>query len=142
MDNFSSPARPPSGSDIYRPSPIPFRSAFDARLAQSGPPAVFIVDAEGELRLDPFKTRDGWSRLSSDMSPAFHPCHCLYRDRATGYVQYVLVTSPSLYLDHPRAQVRRYPDQAAALRALQALPHPPIVLNPWDEAAVSALGSA
>lgn len=106
---------------------IPFRDPFDQILAAQGPPALFTVDAEGELRLDPFRTRDGWSRISLDDVPAHDVCHCLFRDRATGYVQYILVTSPALYADHPRADVRRFDSQRQALDALEGMGQPPIV---------------
>ena len=112
---------------------LPFRDAFDRILATQGPPAVFTADAGGELRLDPFRTRDAWSRLPPDapQPPPLEACHCLFRDGATGFVQYVLVTSPALAQAHPRAQIRRYPDQETALQALQALGRPPLAPDPW-----------
>jgi hypothetical protein len=114
------------------PSPhIPFRDPFDELLAIQGPPALFTMDAEGELRLDPFRTRDGWSRIPPEATPSHSLCHCLFRDRATGFVQYVLVTSPALYDAHPRADVRRFAHQQEALDALRALGEPPVVTDPW-----------
>jgi len=106
--------------------PLSFRDRFDALLAAQGPPALFTVDAEGQLRLDPFRTRDGWSRLAPDAVVPLEACHCLYRDRATGFVQYVLATAPALYADHPRADVRRYASEAEASAALAAIGRPPI----------------
>ena len=103
---------------------IPFRDAFDATQAAEGPPAVFTVDAEGEIKVDLDRTRDGWQRLAE--RPTYGVCHCLFRDRATGFVQYVLMTSPDFCTDHPRADITRYPDQPAALAALAALGRPPI----------------
>jgi hypothetical protein len=105
---------------------IPFRDRFDRLLAEQGPPALFTVDAGGELRVDLVRTRDGWSRLVADVVLPREVCHCLYRDRATGFVQYVLVTAPELYSEHPRADVRRYDSQADALAALAAIGRPPI----------------
>ena len=46
------------------------------------------------------------------------------RDGATGHVHYVLSTSPTLVLGHPRLQATPYPDQDAALAALAALGRP------------------
>ena len=89
------------------------------------------MDSEGELGLDLFRTRDGWSRMPPDQCPPRELCHCLYRDRATGFVQYVLSTSPALYADHPRADVRRYPSQQAALEALSRLGCPAILRTAW-----------
>ena len=103
---------------------LPFRDSFDALQAESGPPSVFTVDADGELWMDLTRTRDGWQRLET--APTYGVCHCLFRDRATGFVQYVLVTSPQLCREHPRADITRYPDQPAALAALAALGSPPI----------------
>ena len=103
---------------------IPFRDPFDAVQAASGPPSIFTVDAEGEIKVDLVRTRDGWQRL--DVVPTYGVCHCLFRDRATGFVQYVLVTSPQLCADHPRADITLFPDQPAALDALAAMGSPPI----------------
>ena len=69
--------------------------------------------------------------MAPGVTPPFEVCHCLYRDRATGFVQYVLVTSPALYADHPRADVRRFPDQASASAALAALGRPPLLRAGW-----------
>ena len=103
---------------------IPFRDTFDRIQAEQGPPAVFTVDAEGEIKVDLERTRDGWQRL--DRVPDYGVCHCLFRDRATGFVQYILVTSPDLCSTHPRADITHYPDQPAALSALSALGRPPV----------------
>lgn len=110
--------------------PLLFRDPFDQRLSEQGPPAVFTANAAGELGLDLPRTRDAWSRLSLPPTE-IEACHCLFRDRATGFVQYILVTSPALLREHPRAQVRRYPDPASALQALAALGRPPMALVPW-----------
>lgn len=100
---------------------IDFGDRFDALLAQQGPPAVFTVTADLELRLHPDRTRDAWQRLGDDAVPTVESCHCLFRDRATGWVQYILVTSPVLCAEHPRADIWRYESQAAALAALEGL---------------------
>ena len=116
------------GIVIISASPfIPFRDPFDQLLVEQGPPAVFTVDSEGELQLDPMRTRDCWSRLPPAARPDHGLCHCLFRDRATGYVQYILVTSPALCETHPRADIRRYADQKAALDVLTSLGSPPIL---------------
>ncbi|MDG1481270.1 MAG: hypothetical protein P8R54_16880 [Myxococcota bacterium] len=104
---------------------IPFRDTFDRIQAERGPPAVFIVDAEGEIKVELVRTRDSWQRLEGAV-PAYGICHCLFRDRATGFVQYILVTSPELCASHPRADITRYPDQPTALAALSALGRPPL----------------
>lgn len=98
-----------------------FTDIFDAALARLGPPAVFTTTADGELRLHTDRSRDAWKRLSGDGKLALEACHCLFRDQATGWVQYVLVTSPVLCAEHPRADIWRYDSQDAALAALARL---------------------
>lgn len=112
------------------PSPVSplrgFCDHFDRHLAEAGPPALFVLNAKDELRIAPDRTRDAWQRLPAAPGggvrpPPYQVCHCLLRDRATGWVQYVLATAWELVQDHPRAEVERYPDQASALAALAAL---------------------
>jgi hypothetical protein len=111
------------------PDPFaPFCSAFDAALADAGPPALFLEDPEGRLRFDPEWTRDAWGR-----TPAVRPgrCWALARDADSGYVQIVLSTSPDLVLHHPRATFRAFDAEAPARAALAALGRPPIAREPW-----------
>ena len=124
MPEESLPIRP--GEPLR--APLPWASPFDRALAQSGPPAVFTVDADGAMRLAPNRTRDAWNRGAG--TPHFERCDCLYRDRATGWVQYVLVTSPGLCASHPRADIVRFPSQDDALRALEALGRLPLSTRP------------
>lgn len=106
-----------------------FAGPFDAAVAAQGPPAVFSTDAEGLLRLDVVRSRDAWAHARGALPRGF--CHCLYRDRSTGWVQYLLVTSPALCEAHPRADIARYPTAEAALDALAALGRPPVWKGPW-----------
>ena len=106
---------------------IDIRSEFDAAMLESGPPAVFTVDAKGQLGLDEWRTREHYGRITGEL--VREVCHCLYRDRATGFVQYVVVTSPQLCASHPRQDVSQYDDQAAALAVLATLGNPPISLD-------------
>ncbi|MFT5683326.1 MAG: hypothetical protein ACI8RZ_004257 [Myxococcota bacterium] len=103
---------------------IPFRDPFDRIQAERGPPSMFTVDTDGLLGMDLVRTHTGWQDLET--VPEYGVCHCLFRDRATGFVQYILVTSPEICADHPRADITRYPDQPAALAALRALGRPPL----------------
>ena len=107
---------------------LPFTDPFDGTIAAQGPPAVFTIDADGELRLAAMRSRNAWESVVAP--PGLEACHCLFRDRATGWVQYILVTSPALYLDHPRAEIVRYPSQECALKALLALGTPPVSAAP------------
>ncbi len=110
-------------------SGLGFGTRFDAALARRGPPAWFTVDAGGELRLAPNRTRDAWDRLPPEAGSGALPlewCHCLVGDRATGWVQYVLVTAPGLCREHPRAVIQRFETQRAALEALSALGPVPV----------------
>ena len=107
---------------------IDIRSEFDAAMLETGPPAVFTVDAKGQLGLDEWRTREHYGRLKGELLREI--CHCLYRDRATGFVQYVVVTSPQLCATHPRQDITRCRDQADALQTLAALGNPPLSSDP------------
>ena len=114
---------------------IPFRSEIDRQLAKAGPPAVFTLDARGQLQLDPARTRESWDRLETEMSQApFESCPCLFRDRKTGWVQFVLTTSPTLCKTHPRADVLRFKGIDEALQVLQSLGTPSVVseIGAWS----------
>ena len=104
---------------------VEFADRFDEILAREGPAAVFTRTPDGDLKLDVFRTRDAWQRARTETPPR-EPCHCLYTDRATGWVQYVLVTSPELCWNEPRADVERYASAAEALAALAELGNPPV----------------
>ena len=112
------------------PGHPPFCGPFDRALAERGVPAVFLVDVEGMLRFDADWTRDAWHRAGGRvLRPG---CSwVLARDRASGYVLPVLVTSPDLLADHPRLDVRHFPDHATAAAALAALGRPPVRGEPW-----------
>lgn len=96
-----------------------WRSPFDEEMAAHGPPAVFTVDAKGRLGVDEARTRETWCRVGG--SPKRGECHCLFTDVATGWVQYVLVTSEELCREHPRAGIERFDTEEQALQALAAL---------------------
>jgi hypothetical protein len=104
---------------------LEFADRFDEILAREGPAAVFTRTPDNQLKLDVFRTRDAWQRARTE-SPPLEPCHCLYTDNATRFVQYVLVTSPELCWNEPRAKVERYPSAEAALEALAAIGAPPV----------------
>ena len=118
---MSDPARDTQQAD--------FGSEFDRHLAHGGCPAVFTCDADGELRLADDRSRESHARATPPLRPGW--VHCLYRDRATGYVLYVLVTSPDLCSDHPRADIARFATQAAALDRLASLGVPPLHRGAW-----------
>ncbi|MEM6926509.1 MAG: hypothetical protein AAF602_06250 [Myxococcota bacterium] len=107
-----------------------FCSPFDETLAREGPAAVFLLDREGLLRFDAEWTRDAWGR-----HPGPHERRetwVLARDRASGFVQRVMITGPTLLDDHPRLEARAYPDATSATRALDAIGRPPIAREPWS----------
>lgn len=106
--------------------PLSFGDPFDQALARTGPPAVFTLSADGELRLQADRTRDAWQRLADGHPPLHEACHCLLRDHATGWVQYALITSPALCNAHPRADIWRYDSEEEALQALSRAGQPPV----------------
>ena len=114
-----------------------FRDPFDQRLAEEGPPAIFGLDADGELSLDLVRTREAWAEASGLVE--HEPCHCLIRDNATGWVQYVLITSPSLCRHHPRADIVIMQDQQMALKALSDLGVPPVCVQPLKRVIVGGV---
>ena len=106
-----------------------FGSELDRRLAHSGFACVFTCDGDGELRLADDRSREVHARVAPPHAVGW--CHCLFRDRATGYVQYLLVTSPDLCETHPRADIARFATQLEALQVLDALGPVPIHRGPW-----------
>lgn len=107
-----------------------FCSPFDRDMAASGPPAVFVRSPEQEWRVEPDLSRDGWERLGrreEPLVPQRSPAHVLVRDRATGFVSWLYVTSTDLLLDHPRLDHRVYDDADTAGLALEALGPCPVV---------------
>lgn len=81
-----------------------FASPFDEQLAATGPAAVFLRDHKGRWRMEPDWTRDCWGRAPGPHRHAWTPTVC--RDRDSGFVFRVLVTSPTLLTEHPRLELR------------------------------------
>jgi hypothetical protein len=106
-----------------------FCSPFDERLARHGPPAVFLFDPEGQLRFDAEWTRDAWSRAAEAPRPG--ECWVLARDRGSGWVSLVLVTSPDLLDHHPRLDLRRVRDLAEGRVARATLGPVPVAKEAW-----------
>lgn len=106
-----------------------FCNPFDELLAQAGPPAVFLLDREGMLRFDETWTRDAWGRAPGPHG--FGRSWRLLRDHDTGYVTLVLVTSPTLLREHPRAEVRSFEGRAEAEAARARFGRPPLASEPW-----------
>lgn len=111
--------------------PADFGSSFDRRLAELGPAALFTLDADGELRLADTRSREAHALYAVDGSPPLGWRHCLFRDRETGWVHYVLVTSPALCDRHPRSDIVRFGDQKSAFAVLESLGRPPVWHGPW-----------
>jgi hypothetical protein len=106
-----------------------FATAFDEALAHRGPPAVFLPDREGRLRFDADWTRDCWERAEGTLDAGWS--WVLLRDRATGFVNLLLVTSPGLLVAHPRGDVRTHPSRELADAELLAFGRPPVARAPW-----------
>ena len=113
--------------------PFPFRSEVDRHLALRGPPAIFTLDARGQLNYDASRTRESWDRLEGSFDVhSIAPFAFLFRDIPTGWVQFVFSTSVDLCRDHPRAEVRVFTDPQVALDTLHSLGSPPIVDDSAD----------
>lgn len=92
-----------------------FASAFDAALAQAGPPAIFTPDPAGRLRVDPERTRELVLLLGELPGGPLEPAHYVLTDRVTGVRMYLFVTAPVLAERQPRGEVERVTDGATAL---------------------------
>ncbi len=110
-------------------SSLLFCNLFDEALFRQGVPAVFLRDREGRLRFDETWTRDAWGLAEGPHEPGTQ--WMLLRDRGTGYVQFVVATSPSLLRQHPRSDVRRFGSMEEALEALASFGHPALCSEPW-----------
>lgn len=122
---------------VFRPPPVVgplFCTPFDQVLAEEGPPAVFLHDGEGLLRLDTEWSRDAWQRVDpSDrtVGPTERGWRwVLATDRGTGFAVVVLCTGPELLRHHPRLTAVPFEDRAAAFEALYALGVPPVARAP------------
>ena len=108
---------------------MPSCNPFDDELAKHGPPAVFLFDREGLLRFDPTWTRDAYGR-----APGPHAAGSVWlllRDRLTGFVTQVFVTSETLIEDWPRADVKRFATREEADAARAGFGTPPVCEEPW-----------
>ncbi len=106
-----------------------FCSPFDEALAHTGPAAIFVPDQEGLLRFAPSWTRDAWGRAPGPHTPGW--TWLLARDAGSGFVQLVLVSSPTLLVEHPRLDLRAYASGAAAVEARALWGSPPVAEAPW-----------
>ena len=95
---------------------IGWNSPFDKFMAEEGPAAIFTLDHDGNLNMDVVRSRDFW-QINQPPFPR-GDCHCLLRDRQTGWPQYALITSPQLCVTHPRADIEIFADQDSALLAV------------------------
>lgn len=98
---------------------LTFCDDWDRSLFEAGYLGLFLRDPDGELRLQPDRTRDALRHAPGPFPAA--PCHALMRDTATGHVHYALATSPGLLQGHPRLEATLFESQEAALAALAAL---------------------
>lgn len=90
-----------------------FASEWDEALAAAGPPAIFTLDPEGKLRVDPERTRE---IFLVDRSLSGHdPGHWVLTDRRTGLRLYLYVTHPALARLQPRGDVEQFGDAASAI---------------------------
>lgn len=81
-----------------------FTDEFDRLLAENGPPAIFTLTHDGELRVDAMRTRNFWQRCSP-IPKKVEWCHCLLVDKETQWPQYALLTSPELCIEHETTEV-------------------------------------
>ena len=80
-----------------------FIDPFDLALAEEGVPSLFTLNHEGVLQLDLIRTRDFRRQNVGPYIKGW--VHCVLVDKATGWPQYALATSPELVLRHERADI-------------------------------------
>jgi hypothetical protein len=95
-----------------------FASSFDARLFESGPPALFTLDPRGQLRVDPERTREIY--LLTEPGPR-EPGHWVLTDEKTRLRLYLLASHPALAQLQPRGTVEQFSSYEEAISALR--PH-------------------
>lgn len=106
-----------------------FCSPFDAALAERGPPAVFLLDREGDWRFAPNWTRDAWNVSGDDGERGTR--WVLARDHDSGFIQFLLCTGVDLLREHVRHDLRHYATETEAREARAAFGSPPICEVPW-----------
>lgn len=106
-----------------------FCTTFDALLAESGAPAIFLPDREGLLRFDAEWTRGAWGR--AEVEPVREPAWVLLRDRDTGFVLLAFTSSRALLVEHPRMDCRAFTALDEALAQRSSFGDPPICREPW-----------
>ena len=107
-----------------------FCSPFDEALAQSGPAAVFLLGRKGTLRLNENWSRDVWERAPGPHEHGF--CWIAFRDHGTGWVQLLLVTSPTLLQEHPKGDVCSFETREEAEAFIAGFGQPPLCKDPWS----------
>ena len=106
-----------------------FCSPFDAALAKHGPPAIFLLDRDGDWRFAPNWTRDAWNG-SGEGGP--HGARwVLARDHDSGFVQFLLCTGVELLRAHTRHDLRHYATEEEARAARALFGSPPISGEAW-----------
>ncbi len=106
-----------------------FPNPFDQLMFEQGPPAVFLPDRKGEWKLEPTWSRDAWGRDAGPHERGV--AWALVRDKGTGFITLVVLTSPTLLRQWPRADVRLYEDEASAREARAAFGEPPLCREAW-----------
>jgi hypothetical protein len=90
-----------------------FASPWDEALAASGLPALFTLDPEGKLRVDPERTREIY--LLGPVEGPGELGHYVLTDARTRLRLYLFVTHPVLAERQPRGTVVRHPDAGSAI---------------------------
>lgn len=95
-----------------------FASGWDSALAAEGPPAIFTLDREGRLRVDPERTRE--VLLLGPLTGPREAAHYVLTDTVTGVRMYLFVSHPQLAERQPRGTAERFPDGASAVAHVRA----------------------
>ncbi len=89
-----------------------FASHYDEAAFHHGPPALFLPDPRGNLRVDPERTRELWLELPE---PTGHEAVVyVATDRITGVKMVIATNCPALAAVLPRVTLARAADYATA----------------------------
>lgn len=89
-----------------------FASKYDEAAFFHGPPAVFLPDPRGNLRVDPERTRELWLEVPEPAGGEGGVY--VATDRATGVKMVIASNAPALVAALPRVTVVKAADYASA----------------------------
>jgi len=109
-----------------------YASPMDALAAEKGIPSLFLLDHEGNWRLESDLTRDAYQRLElagGDTQPKWDAGYALFTDSKSRFVTQIFTTSRALLENHPRGTAEFFDTEESANTAYLSLGRPPLALR-------------